>query len=192
MKKRIFIAVDISAEARKIAAHRVENLRREFPNLRVGWEKPEKLHLTLKFLGDAEEKQIAGLKKIVAEIASEIAPFNLRIAETGVFPSIRNARILWLDVKDERGNLTEINKCLETECAKIGFAKENRNFKPHLTIARLKEPKASKNLIQKHLADAVEPAEFEVAEIVIFESRLQPAGSIYQKLTTVQLKNQIV
>ncbi len=189
MKKRIFVAVDISEDARRQTSCYIESLRGEFENLRVGWEKPEKLHLTLKFLGDADERQLKELQKIVENIAARISPFRLRIAETGVFPSVKKARVLWIDVKDERGSLAKINENLEIECARIGFAAENRNFKPHLTIARLKDANAAKSLIEKHLADTVEPAEFEVAEIVIYESRLQPAGSIYQKLTTVQLKN---
>lgn len=187
--KRIFVAVDISDKARRKTAAYIESLRREFPNLRVGWEKPEKLHLTMKFLGDTDENQLEKLKRIAQNIAGEIPKFNLRIAETGVFPSPRNARVLWIDVKDEKGSLAEINRILEAEGERIGFPRETRNFKPHLTIARLKEPRKSVELTERHLRNEIEPAEFEVAEIVIYESRLQPAGSIYQKLTTVRLKN---
>lgn len=187
--RRIFVAVDISDEARRETAAYIESLKREFSNVRVGWEKPEKLHLTLKFLGDTNENQLAELSEIVKRIAAETPKFELRIAETGVFPARRNARVLWIDVKDETGSLAKINRMLDAECEPLGFAAEKRNFKPHLTIARLKEPQKSRELIEKHLQKQFEPAGVEVAEIVICESRLQPAGSIYQKLTTVQLKN---
>jgi RNA 2',3'-cyclic 3'-phosphodiesterase len=187
--KRIFVAVDISDDVRRKVSTYIQELREEFSNLRVGWEKTEKLHLTLKFLGDSDENQIEKLREIVRNIAGQVSKFSLKIAETGVFPSPRNARILWIDVKDEKGSLAKINRLLETECEKIGFSKERKNYKPHLTIARLRDVGKSKELAEKHLRKEFKPAEFEVAEIVIYESRLQPAGSIYQKLTTVQLKD---
>lgn len=118
----------------------IEQLKAEFPTIRAGWEKPEKLLLTLKFLGDTSRNQLKNLSEIVGEIAADIPGFNLQISETGVFPSGRNARILWIDIIDETGSLRRINEILETECAKIGYAKEKRDFKPHLTIARLREP----------------------------------------------------
>ena len=187
--RRIFVAVDISVEARHKTADYVNSLKLEFPNLRVGWEKPEKLHLTMKFLGDTNDNQLEKLKEIAQNIAAEIPKFNLQIAETGVFPSARNARVLWIDVKDEKESLVEINRILEIEAERIGFPRETRNFKPHLTIARLKEPRSSRELIEKHLEKEFEPVGMEVAEIVIYESRLCPTGSIYEKLTTVQLKD---
>jgi 2'-5' RNA ligase len=187
--KRLFVAVDISREAIHKVSNYIEELRNEFSTVRVGWEKAEKLHLTLKFLGDSDANQLQKLSEIVAEIAAQIPPFSLRIAETGVFPSTRKARILWIDVKDEKGSLTWINKILEKECAGIGFAEEHRIFKPHLTIGRLREPEKSKQLVERHLQKEFEPVDMEVAEILIYESRLHPAGSIYEKLTTVQLKN---
>lgn len=179
MKKRIFVAIDISQVVREEAIAFAEELRQEFQNLRVGWEKPEKLHLTLKFLGDIDEEQLESLSRAVAETANQISKFNLRISGTGAFPSPRNARILWLGIKDENDNLLKVNDVLESECEKRGFAKEKRNFKAHLTIARLREPHKSKELVEKHLQNNFEAGEFSVSEIVIYESRLQKSGSIY-------------
>jgi 2'-5' RNA ligase len=188
--KRVFVAVDISEEARRQTTAYIESLKSDFSGLRVGWEKPEKLHLTMKFLGDTNENQLKELEDICCKIAAEIPKFDLQIAETGVFPSPRNARVMWVDVKDEKGNLAKINRALEIQCERIGFAAEKRNFKPHLTIARLKEPRNSHELVKKHLEKDFEPIGMKVAEIVIYESRLHPTGSIYEKLTTLQLNNQ--
>ncbi|MBA2494146.1 MAG: RNA 2',3'-cyclic phosphodiesterase [Acidobacteria bacterium] len=177
--KRIFAAIDISVEAKCKISSYIETLRREFPKLRVGWEKTEKLHLTLKFLGDTEESKTAELSQAVEKIARENPNFKLRILETGVFPSMHNARILWLALKDEKGSLMKINEQLESACGKLGFAPEKRNFKPHLTIARLREPNKSKDLVEKHLNNIFETVEFKAGEIVIYESKLQSSGSIY-------------
>ena len=177
--KRIFAAVDISDEARRKVASYIETLRNEFRNVRVGWDKPEKLHLTLKFLGDTDDGQLRELEKIVREISAKITNFKLQIAETGVFPNVRNPRVLWIDVKDEAGSLAKINARLESECEKIGFKKEKRAFVPHLTIGRVREPNRAKDLARKHLENGFEPVEFEVSELVIYESKLRPTGSVY-------------
>lgn len=190
MKKRIFTAIDISEQARQKVSNYIEALRKEFSILRVGWEKAEKLHLTLKFLGDCDERQLRVLEKAAENTAKTFfesentAKFKIQISDTGVFPSKRNARILWLGLYDQAGNLAKINKILETESEKEGFEKEKRSFKPHLTIARIREPHKSGNLVEKHLENEFEPVEFEVSEIVIYESKLQPTGSIYRKLKT--------
>lgn len=191
MGRRIFTAVDISEEARgKVSAY-IENLRNEFPKIRVGWEKPEKLHLTLKFLGDTGEEQLRKLKEAVEKTAKIISnsrfqksDFKIHIEGTGVFPSPKKVRILWLGLIDKEGILSKINENLETEGEQLGFEKENRKFKPHLTIGRLREPQVSGDLAEKHLRNKFEPVEFEVSEIVVYESKLHPHGSIYSKVAS--------
>ena len=185
--KRIFIAVDISEAARRAAASHVESLRREFSALRVGWERPEKLHLTLKFLGDTAENQLAEVEEAVARAAAELDEFDLRLGAPGVFPNERGGRVLWIGVEDEKSNLARIAGRLEDGCGKIGFAKERRGYRPHLTIARLKEPAASRGLVRRHLEALIEPVGLKISEIVIYESSLQPTGSIYRKLKTFAL-----
>lgn len=189
MKKRIFAAVDISeASRRKIAAY-VNDLRIEFGEVRANWEKPEKLHLTLKFFGDTEEFQLAEIEKIVESIAKETGKFNLQLADKGVFPNQKNAHVLWIGINDANNNLIKINSLLKFKGAKIGFASEKRRYKPHLTIARLKDSKNAQHLVNKHLQTQFEPLEFEVSEIVIYQSKLQTSGSIYKKVRIFKLKS---
>lgn len=189
MEKRIFIAVDISEEARQKVAKYISELKEKFPEIKVGWDRPEKLHLTLKFLGETDANQLENLTEIVKKIAGEISNFRLQISETGVFPSPRNARVLWLGVKGDIEIMQKINSFLEIECGKIGFKREKRIYKPHLTIARIREPKKPKELSEIHLENEFEPAPFEVSEIVIYESKLQPAGSIYQKIKSFSFQS---
>ncbi|MGI8786587.1 MAG: RNA 2',3'-cyclic phosphodiesterase [Pyrinomonadaceae bacterium] len=185
--KRIFTAIDISDSVRQKISIYIEDLRREFSNVRVGWDKPEKLHLTLKFLGDIDEKRLVILSEAVETTASRISNFNLQIKDTGVFPSKKNGRILLLGVKGETEILQTLNEILENECQRNAFAKETRNFKPHLTIARLREPRKSKELVARHLQNEFESNEFEASEITIYESHLQKSGSIYRKVSGFEL-----
>jgi 2'-5' RNA ligase len=177
--KRIFVAIDISEEARRKASEYIESLRRRFPDLRVGWDKHEKLHLTLKFLGEMSDEQLAALTKAVEKAAREISSFKLRIAGNGVFPSRRKARVLWLGVEDEKGSLRKLNETLENECERQGLTREKRDFKAHLTIARLREPEKSSSLIEAHLQEKFAAIDFEVSEVVIYQSELSPQGSRY-------------
>ena len=127
------------------------------------------------------------LKKIVENLASEISNFKLRITETGLFPTVKNPRILWLDVQGDLDVLRQINENLETECEKIGFAKEKRTYKPHLTIGRIREPNKARGLAAKHLQNGFASVEFEVSEIIIYESKLQPTGAIYSPIQKIKL-----
>ena len=181
MKKRVFVAIDISDKARDKVSAYIKALRERFRSVRAGWEKPEKLHLTMKFLGAVDDLQLAKLTQALERTAREISPFKLQIAEPGVFPSSGKARILWLGIKDEPGNLGKLSRILETECESKGFAKEKRNFKAHLTLARLKEK--STELVETHLKESFEPVEFCVSEIVIYQSELRPTGSVYSVIS---------
>lgn len=187
--RRIFTAIDISEEAKQKASDYIEKLRGEFPHLRVGWERAEKFHLTLKFLGNVDERQLKNLSEAVEQTAEQLSIFKLRISETGAFPSTRNARILWLGVRDAPGSLRHLNEILENECARNGFEKEKRDFKPHLTIGRLRQPAQSKELIEQHLRNDFPAVEFAISEITIYESRLQKSGSIYSIVSKRKFKN---
>lgn len=189
MKKRIFVAVDISDEARYKVAGYTANLKNKFSNVKVGWDRPEKLHLTLKFLGDTNDEQLEKLKEICMKISTEFSNIKFQLSATGIFPSPRKARILWLGVKGEVEKLQKINAILETECRRIGFKKEKRDYKPHLTIGRIRQPHKARELAKAHLENNFEPVGFEVSEIVIVESKIQPTGSVYSKIKTFIFQN---
>ena len=163
MKKKNFVAV-ISDEARGKSCHLYRKFAVNFLNARrLGQD--GKLHLTLKFLGETEENQLLKINETVEKIGKHISKFTLEISETGVFPSARNARILWLDVKDETRSLTKINDFLETECEKIGFPKENRNYKSHLTVPDCASRRNLKELAESHLRKEFEPVRFEARRL---------------------------
>ena len=183
MMKRVFVAIDISDEASRKVDVYLKNLRSEFSNFRVSWERPEKLHLTLKFLGEIKAHQLNDLIKVLESVAKKFAAFSLQIAGTGQF----GKRVLWLGITDKNAKLNKIQELLETGTEKIGFERETKSFKPHLTIARLREPDKSFPLVKKHLQNNFEPLDFEVSQIVIYESQLQSTGSVYKILAKHKL-----
>ena len=186
--KRAFIAIDISIEARAVCAAHADRLRRESRDVRVGWEKPEKLHLTLKFLGDTDSAALTGLATGVESVANRTARFDLRLGRTGVFPSSSRPRILWIGVEDPANSTGQLQKAVEDFCSTIGFERERRAFRPHLTIARIREPARAERLAGEHLRTQIEPVQFTVSEIVIYESTLLKAGSVYNAISRLRLK----
>ena len=186
--KRLFIAIDISEEARNVAAKYISALHAEFPHLRVSWERPEKLHITLKFLGRTEDTWIPEIVDALTGIAESHIAFQLDMSGSGVFPSARNPRVLWLGVDDMESKLTELAKNVIDETGLLGFEPEKKKFNPHLTIARIKEPQAARGLAEKHLQMKYEPVRFKVGHITLYESQLRPTGSIYTKLEVFRLE----
>lgn len=188
-KKRIFAAIDISDWARERVASYISALQNDFKNIPVRWEKPEKLHITVKFVGSIDKSELAAFTERVAATASKMTPFEITIAITGAFiKRSSRANVLWLGMTSNLPN--RIDKMIESLAAAIdqetGKSTERR-FKPHLTIARFKHAKKAHDLIDRHLNTTFEPVTFKVTDITIYESTLLPNGSVYKVLSKHKL-----
>ena len=180
---RVFCAVELPDELRSRVAERVRRLRSEFPDVRASWEKSEKLHVTLKFLGDVEPARVEALSSAAARAAAALEPFELTIEEPGSFPPHGQPRVLWLGIVDASGRLAVMQRALETECAAAGFPRESRAFKPHLTLARVRSPHGARELAAAHRETPFAPQRFRVSELVVMRSELGPGGSRYTPLS---------
>ena len=187
MKKRIFIAIDISDETREAAANYIKRMTEEFPNAPVKWERPEKLHLTIKFLGSTKEQVIPDVIDLVSQNAQSCHPFEISIGGTGAFPSAKNPRILWFGIGEPTGALKDLAEQIDKDCAALGFESETRAFKPHLTLARIRDPRHAGEIGTAHAANEFGPFRFMCDRLVIYESHLGRAGSTYERLHTATL-----
>jgi len=181
--KRVFAAIDISDEARTAIGKYVEKLRTEFAEVPVRWEKPEKLHITVKFAGPLDENELGKFKQRIKLTAISVGPFRITVTGTGAFVKRRGPSVLWLGIEIVGGD----NATFTRLAAKVDD-EEKRPFNPHITIGRIKDTKKARTLIEKHRSSHFEPVEFEVNELVIYESTLLPAGSTYTKLTSFSLE----
>src|SRR5215470_4359731 len=111
--KRIFIAIDISHEARAAVSDYIDKMIIDFPRVRVGWERPEKLHFTIRFLGDVDEEKLSQVCGVVERTVHKFEPFAVRIVETGVFPHYKNPKVLWLGPKQGSEEMANINAEIE-------------------------------------------------------------------------------
>ena len=177
--RRIFIAIDISEEARAAVATYIEKLHSDFVRIRVGWERAEKLHFTIRFLGDTDEERLDKVCEIVRATASKMEPFPVRLIETGVFPHYKSAKVLWLGPKLGSDEMTAIKAEIEAGLDLIGIEPEKRKFHPHLTIARIRDLEKSRTLVRVHRQRQFEPILFTATGITVYESKLQKTGSEY-------------
>jgi 2'-5' RNA ligase len=180
---RVFFAVELPALIRARAGEHIADLRRLMPDVRAGWERPEKLHLTLKFIGEIEQPRIVDLMGAALRAAQSVLPFDLSIEGAGSFPPRGIPRILWLGIADDSGALARLQRHLEDECAGEGFPPEARPFHPHITIARLRRPEGARRLAALHQEKGFAPADFSVNDLVLIRSEPGPTGSRYTELS---------
>ena len=186
--QRIFISVEISENVKRFVHEHIKGLKKIQSGMRVSWVRPDKLHLTLRFLGEIEEALISRVRESVDEVAKKTPSFRLTLTKTGVFPNKKRPRVFWLGMQDYAGILPGLKKDLDERLEKIGFESEDRIFQPHLTIARLRQAKGARDLVENHLETVFEPIEFGVTEIAVMESRLENTGSVYTKLSGAKFK----
>jgi 2'-5' RNA ligase len=185
---RVFCALELPDEVRAAAAEHGARLRRDFPNVKASWPRPESLHITLKFLGEIEAPRVERLSHAAAVAATEFAPVELSIETAGAFPPRGAARVLWLGIRDETGQLARLQHRLEAECAAAGFPSEPRPFKPHLTIARLRASNDAHAISEAHRLTPFGPHTFNVSELLVMRSELGPGGSRYTPLSRLELR----
>jgi RNA 2',3'-cyclic 3'-phosphodiesterase len=180
---RVFFAVELAEEVRRRAGDHISDLRNRMPQVRASWERPEKLHITLKFIGEVEPDARAVLSGAAGRAATTLSPFRFVIKDVGAFPVRGLPRVLWLGVEDVSGSLARLQKGLEDECEGAGFPREARPFHPHLTIARLRRPEGAQRLAALHQEKGFAPAEVFVEALLLIQSELGPAGSRYTELS---------
>jgi 2'-5' RNA ligase len=185
--RRIFCAIELPSEIRAQVEEHITKLRAAMPDVRASWERPEKLHITLKFLGDIEQARIPSLSLAAERAAQDVRPFELALDGTGAFSPHGHARILWIGIPDQSHHLARLHERLEEESALEGFAREERAFHPHLTIARLRTPQGARALATLHREMPFHTEAFSVNEIIVMHSELGPGGSRYTPLSRHRL-----
>ena len=184
---RIFCAVELPSEIRSRIQQHVDQLRASFPDASLSWTRVENIHLTLKFFGNVEQKFIPKIEKAAELAVKEFQLFEILIAGTGVFPRPKQPRVLWIGVTDPENNLAELQRRFEEKAVAKGFPKEERPFKPHLTVARVRKPDSTREVAEMNQRLGFRPMTMPVRELVVFRSELSSKGSRYTVLSRWEL-----
>jgi len=182
---RAFVAIELPEELRRTLAREQARFSAVCPDAR--WTRPEGIHLTLKFLGQISDEQVAEVKKALGRIG-RFPKFTARAQGYGFFPDAKRPRVFWVGL-DAPPDLAMLAKRVEAAMADIGFPPENRSFSPHLTLARFKVPRPQPKL-QELLAQQENQVlgTFEVSEFFLWESKLSPKGAEYRKVAHFPLE----
>ncbi|MBR9690322.1 RNA 2',3'-cyclic phosphodiesterase [Candidatus Woesearchaeota archaeon] len=169
---RLFIAIDLSKEAKQ----ELKRLQQELFDDNIKVSAAKSFHLTLRFLGDVEkpDKIIEALKKV------EFSPTKLKLSELGVFPNKNYVRVVWVGIEENK-KILELHKQIQEALKPFNF-KEDFDFKPHLTLGRVKFVRDKSEFIRKLESIKVESAESDVKEFILYKSTLTPDGPFYEKL----------
>ena len=144
---RVFIAIDIDEITKQDLADLQAELQGKVDIKRgdVKWVKPDNIHLTLKFLGEAKDAQVVDICNIAKEVASRHEKFDIDFEKVGHFGG-KSARVLWIGAGENCEKLLKLQQDLEEMLAEVGWAKENRKYSGHLTLCRVRNSRASVKL----------------------------------------------
>ena len=178
---RLFVALPLPEAVRRELAEAAGRLRRELPPAR--WVAAANLHLTLRFIGEAEPNLVAGLGEALAGCFARSAPFPLRLGAGGCFPPGRPARVAWVGFAPQP-RLDELQAKVAAAVERsLGIGPERRPFHPHLTLARPRRPWPRGAADRWSGAfDGLRQAAFEVTRGHLMRSHLGPGGARHEAL----------
>ena len=185
---RTFIAIDLPEPVLQGIAKAQDKLRRA--GFAIRWVRPQGIHLTLKFLGDIEKDQVEKIHAAMDKAARPVSPLSLRGEGFGVFPDFKRPRVVWVGVAGDLEVLLALQRELDSQLSGLGFPREKRPFKGHLTLGRAKG-----RLDGNRLRRALEQFEnfrtetFTAEAVTLFQSDLRPTGAVYTKLAEIPFQS---
>ena len=179
---RAFIAIDVEMNDK---IEEIYNLLKK-TKAKLKMVEPQNIHLTIKFLGEIDEKTAEKVKEELHEAVREIEPFKAMLKGTGVFPGKNHIRVIWIGFHDE-GETLKLSQVIDEKLTKYGFKKE-KSYKPHVTIARMKSREGKEEILKivEENKDKIF-GEMECNEIKLKQSILTPKGPIYKDVEVVKL-----
>jgi 2'-5' RNA ligase len=178
---RLFIALDFPQAVRESLRDSMVRLK---PLSRAArWVRPEGMHITLKFIGETDSQKVDSLRAALGTIHSP-RPIEMRFRGLGFFPDERKPRVLWCGV-EASSNMAEVAASIERALEPLGFPGENREFVPHLTLARFPSPQGIAEIVRA--ANVLKTQNFGSArekEFHLIESILKPSGAEYNRLAS--------
>ena len=151
---------------------------------KVRWVKRDQLHLTLKFVGDTPEESIDDVCGVMQKVSNQMTPFKIFIQGVGCFPKIERPRVMWVGLDGAIDKLNQLVTAVHDGLHPLGFPREEKEFHPHITMARAKYPQKKTPDISSFLNTTYDPIPFRIQKIQFISSELFPNGPVYTILGT--------
>jgi 2'-5' RNA ligase len=183
---RTFVAVELSDEVRKQTAGLQEQMKAAGARLR--WVRPHNLHFTLRFLGEIPAAQVARAVVATREAIRSVEPFAVTIAGLGAFPTFARPEVIWVGTTDGAEALEGLTRKLNAALARERFPTDPRQFRPHLTLGRVRDNRQWGDLVRslERFRAAVIGVE-RIECVTVMESHLTPEGPVYTPREQVRL-----
>lgn len=185
---RLFLALELPADAQSRIYEAVAPLRKGFPEIR--WIEPQNYHLTLKFLGEVSEERVGIVQEALDQVAATagVKPFSLEVAGLGIFPAMRRPRILWAGISSGAREAVRFAGLLDDALEPAGFEREGRDFSAHVTLGRFKDPGRPPRGLEENLGlfEKTSFAAVFVNMISLMRSVMKPAGAEYSRLSAIK------
>lgn len=179
---RAFVALDLDATSLRRIVRTSDRLRMASGAPAATWTAGDKMHITLKFAEHLDVAAVAPIGQALRTLAEgKPAPAPCKV-KLDAFPKMADARIVVAELVDASGEIAKLAASVDKLTAKHGVAKEDRPFRPHVTLARLKRPYDSRKWLRGDIADAA--GECRCASLTLYRSELKPEGSLYIPLAT--------
>ena len=179
--------MDINDEARDGLFRAQVSLKKS--GAKVAWVAPQNIHLTLLFLGTIFESRVADLKSMLDEVASEFSPFEFGVRDVGFFGPAKAPKVIWAGVEDETQSIRDIQKRLSERVAGLGFKLEDRLFRPHLTLGRVRSTFGVDKLTSAlHSVKSNQFGRVDVKQLLLMQSHMESQGVRYSVLHKASLK----
>ncbi len=188
MAKRLFIGFPVPITE-------LDSLNAALKKLRIGadkhemefdWVPRENFHVTLNFLGATPPQQLADVSHVVTKIVDAHAPFPTSLRGLGGFPDEHHARVLWAGVRKSK-QLSNLQADLTEALTSLGYKPDERDYTPHLTIARTRKARTSKDLISPYVRTTF--GDLKIDRLVLYESVMQGPKPHYDVLETFPLNS---
>lgn len=179
---RMFLAIPLPEDVRREVDELSLRLRKgaQFTPARPSWVHTDSIHITLVFLGNTPVDKVEAIKDAAGRVAARFSPLRFEIKRLGVFPDWHRPRVLWAGMRERTHQIESLHRLLNESLVPIGFTPEAKPFHPHLTLARIKSLAGIgplRSVVESHMDYETTP--FEATELILFRSRLDPAGAIH-------------
>lgn len=182
---RLFIALPLALDVEKKLNTIIEDMKQQ--GGRVKYVEPKNIHLTLKFLGNTDENKVDHLKDAVERVAKNYKPVNTALDTIGSFPNFKRPRVFWIGFSRNVNILENMVNDIENETELLGWEKEQRSFKAHLTLGRVKDEHDVYQLTRFIQDYKLDPIDISFDRITLFKSTLTQKGPIYKRLHEIVL-----
>lgn len=183
---RLFAAIDLPDHAKEQLAATVDELRACRADVR--WVRTDSMHVTLKFLGSVEPREVGSIDAALSRVAGAAAPTRGRLRNVGSFPHLRRPRVLWIGLETDGRALPALHREIDAAMGDLGCKREKRGFHPHVTLGRVKSNRGLAELREAVESRAgLDLGGVTIDAVTLFESELRRSGAVYTALGRYRL-----